>query len=74
MRVLSKAYLFHQADEIVEETLLNNLTIFPRRHRAELDLEALIGWWNNFAVCSLHRPFHGAGEFSDGARVVSLPE
>src|SRR5581483_3194494 len=70
-----EADLLHQADQIVEELLLDDLAIFiPMGNGAKFDFEFFVGRRNDLAVGHLHRPLHGAGEFRHRAGPIILSE
>src|SRR6266568_971942 len=70
---LRESNLLHQAHEVIEEPLLRDLPLLiPCGHRTELHAETLPGRRDDLPIPGLHRSLHRAGEFRDGARVVSF--
>src|SRR6266704_260483 len=70
---LRESNLLHQAHEVIEEPLLRDLPLLiPCGHRTELHAETLPGRRDVLPIPGLHRSLHRAGEFRDGARVVSF--
>src|SRR5438552_3100376 len=69
------ADLLHESDEVVEQSLLGDLPgLIPRGDGAELDVEALVGRWDDFAFGRLHGSLHRPEEVGDGAGVIALRE
>lgn len=68
-----QADLLHQADQIVEEPLLDDLAmLIPMGDGAELDFKFFVRRRNRLAVGALHRPLHRAGKFRHRAGPIAL--
>src|SRR5436309_449788 len=69
------ADLLHESHEVVEQPFLGDFPgLIPRGDGAELDVEALVGRWDDFAFGRLHGSLHRPVEVCDGAGVIALRE
>src|SRR5579859_1929172 len=68
---LPQANLPHEGYQIVEEVLLDDLSIVPPGDRAEVDFEFLAGWGNLCAIGPFHRARECAREVGDRAGPIA---
>src|SRR6267143_422179 len=72
---LTQSYLLHQPDEVVEESLFDDLSfVVPVGYGAELHLEAFVRRRDHLSIRGLHGSLEGAGEVGHRAGPVILTE
>jgi hypothetical protein len=64
VKKLHQTNLLHQANQVVEQLLLHDLSVLPLSHGTELDLELLVSRRDYTTIGTLHRSLHSACEIS----------
>jgi hypothetical protein len=68
---LHYADLLHQANEIVKELFLNDLTVYPMGDSTEFDVKRFPGGRDHLAISAFHWASHRSGEIRHRARPIA---